>query len=251
MDWGRAKTLLIVAFLLLNLFLLFQYVENRSTLRDGLQEVKRAEIEALFAQEQIQLPERWPEEVDEAGILVVRFVQPQAPVGTAVPDAEWAHAWRVQWEEPLSLPLGETVDLTPLSGLIDALEQYEAVWQQSSGAAYQLWEGKPLFNAWIRLLLTEGEIRGYQQRLLQVEEEVSPQPVLTASTALAAAHETGFLTSGAKVIEVRFGYYGQLFKGEQQVLYPVWRVRYLEEGNQEQRLYVHALNGSVESQALP
>lgn len=238
MDWSRAKTILIVVFLLLNLLLGYQLWSDRygfPTVQPELTEEDRA-LEQILALKDIQILTELPDDTPEMGELTMN-VHPKS----GIPET-------VTLEEPF---LFDGLTVADLSGAVlsDALiHETEYVYsrldsRQGVHVLFQQYQGYPLFDIKVELFVDNGMVTAY--RRLRAEElagtKGKAQQVLSARQAVSMLADK-YLEPGEHIYEVRLGYHGQAFNSETRVLAPYWRILTAGGG----RYYVHAITGTVE-----
>jgi len=243
MDWGRAKTVLIWAFLFLNILLGYQLWMDELNLNTFTENAaRRDEMNRLLDLKDIRLEAAVPEGtpmLSEITVSVQEAGLPESP-------------------EPLrALLTQDALDdaqrvRDALSTVVPNVGEYEAdpFAAKDGGIVYvmnQLYEELPMFEMRLELYGAEdGTVAGYRYLSAQRETPVNARPpqgqeVLSAYVVIGTLAET-YLPQGAVIADVRLGYHGPMFKSETQVLAPYWRV-VLQTG---ETYYVHAINGAVE-----
>lgn len=239
MDWGRAKTILILSFLALNLVLVYQLWMNRTQMEEA--EIDQAEIaeeiRQLLSSHNIQLKVDVPELAPRLKEITVRFLiqtDPQHPI-------------------ELEQPVTDNVILNK-AGITDVLAEqirqanaYDLDTLISKPGEYvlnQLYEGLPMFEVNLNLYYDQNEIHRYSQSFVEVEKssESDEQKVLPAMMAIGNLAEN-YLPDGTIITHISLGYHGQIYNSETQVLAPFWRVA-TESGD---IYYIHAITGAVET----
>ena len=243
MDWSRAKTVLIWAFLFLNILLGYQLWMDELNLNSFTQNAaRRDEMNRLLDLKEIRLDAVVPEGTPALSEITVSL----SGAGTS----------------DLPMPLNALLtqqSLTDVTRVRDALNavvpnagEYEPdPFAPKEGAVVyvmnQVHGELPMFEMRLELYGAEdGTVTGY--RYLSAKRETpgnAPPPqgqeVLSAYVVLGTLAET-YLPQGAVIADVRLGYHGPIFESETQVLAPYWRV-VLQTG---ETYYVHAVNGAVE-----
>lgn len=242
MDWGRAKTILIVTFFILNVLLGFQLYTSRADLldQDRTPSGLLFETQRLIEMKNIKLPEQVPAELPRLREIVA-----------TIDD-------KITTNEKIVLPIriryspsvhkGTIKDETAFTE-IPHLEEYrydEALSTDNKYYFNQLYKDLPLFD--VRLELTgalDGYVPDYKQRYVQIEEQTQegqePQRVISPYTALRTLAEFYF-PNGAEVVSIRLGYHGRVYNSQSMYMVPYWRF-VLKSG---EVFYVHAFNGAVE-----
>lgn len=257
MDWGRAKTILIVAFLILDLLLVWELAERQSMLEEQWMTAAE-ELEQRLRQEGIELATAVPTEIPDGWVLTVEFLDVEPPAGLAYELAPGArpNQWTVRLHRPYALLRegGGTAEPHPDLPPDLVYPSYQYVPDPLLSAAgrwryVQVVQGVPLFNVGLELELENGRVARYHQSWVSIRKREEAPALIPAATAVASLLDKQVLPAGAVLRDVRFGYYGRLYDADQQVLNPVWRVVFEvrgEDGTARNVLFVNAITGSLE-----
>jgi regulatory protein YycI of two-component signal transduction system YycFG len=240
MDWGRAKSVLIVAFLLLNVLLGYQlWTEWRERLNTAADWTSLPpETQQVMRDKNITIKANIPTQTPLMRKLSYSFTQRATKDEhqriTLAPAPETRV---VYFEQELNVALGDTIPELS-SYRLDQPGSRDGVF------VFNRMDGDyPMFNVQLELYYSEQRIRAYSQDLIELKpgEAAKEQQVLPASKAVANLIEFN-LPAGSVIREVKLGYYGQIFDGaELQIASPVWRVL-LENG---EVYYVNAISAEV------
>ncbi|MBR2569428.1 MAG: two-component system regulatory protein YycI [Paenibacillus sp.] len=238
MDWSRAKSILIYAFLLLNVVLgyqLWQDVQERlstqldwTSLSEDAKQMKEAK--------NIDIPAKIPSETPSLREITYKVIENQQ---TRVPLKQVADSKIIY--------MSQKDFIEGLGDEIHYLEQYRHDMAINEDGVFilhqQLTNGLPLFEVKLKLYYENQKITGYAQQYVEAEEsrELEDQKIITASQALGSVI-MNHLSVGSIVRDIQLGYHGQLFDTDTQVASPTWRIM-LEGGDV---YYVNAISGSVE-----
>lgn len=235
MDWGRAKSVLIIAFLLLNLVLGYQLWSN---IREGLDTSAdmndlRPETQALMDEKRIKLATSIPSETPALRDLTFRS------------KAGLGNGERHTLKQPVDskVVFVEKELRASLGGIIPDLDKYTfGADRDSEFVFYRMEGGRPMFDVKLELFYSNQKIIAYKQDMIEVlpSEKSTVQAVLPATKVVATLIETQ-LHNGAVIKEITLGYHGQIFNSDVQVSAPTWRVL-LEDGGQ---YYMNAISGEV------
>lgn len=239
MDWGRAKNVLIYAFLLLNLVLGYQLWNDLREQADSSLDITALEnnTQRAMDEKQIRVLAKIPNESPELPKIAYRFINGgQQGKLTELPtpvDSKLIFSPR---------------DLTAaLKDSLPGIESYRYDEVASSSEVFVLHplvDGKwPLFKIELKLFNSNQKMISYQLQEIEITypEEEKPQRVLSASKALGNLVEN-FLPEGSVVTEVELGYYGELFDSDAHLpAAPAWRFM-LENGTE---YYVQGISGDV------
>ena len=236
MDWGRAKSVLIIAFLLLNILLGYQlWIDIREQLNVNVNyaELPQDKVQ-LMSQKQIKLDANLPLETPELRDLTYLLqsdsrdkaepVQLAAPVDSAI----------LFTKSELVAKLGSQ---------IPDLEHYVFDLNTSPDGIFVLYrviEGRPMFEIKLELYHSNQKITAFRLDRVELLGMGDPKQVLPAAKVVASLIEN-YLPNGSVITDIQLGYHGQIFDSEEQVSAPSWRVM-LEDGR---IYYVHAISGEV------
>lgn len=248
MDWSRAKTLLIVAFFLLDLFLGYEVYHVRvlgepfASRADAAEEATRN----LLAQWKVRVEAPLPETVPNVAVLYVR-----SPYDLGAVRASGKRVWEHQglllavWKRALrvSNPHPDAV-AERLADEVFRFPEYRYDPVQSQGDKHvfvQTVNHLPLFDVTVEVNVANGYLRSYMQRYAEVRQMGLAYPAVPPQAALFTLVRNGLLPPGAVVRRVELGYTGYPTGLEEQALLPVWRI--VASGRV---YYVNAITGGVE-----
>lgn len=242
MDWGRAKNVLIYAFLLLNMVLGYQ-------LWNDLQEQADSNLDFTSLDSHIQ------QTMDDKRIKVLAKIPTETPMLSKI-------SYRIVEDKPENelVELEEPVDskliyfnprdlFSLLKTSIPDIGDYrydEAASRPGEFVLHPLVDGEwPLFKIDLKLYYSNQKIVSYQRQTIEINssenEEDKAQRVLSASKALGNLIEN-FLPEGSVVTEIELGYYGEVFNSDAHLpAAPAWRF-ILESGKE---YYVQGISGDV------
>jgi regulatory protein YycI of two-component signal transduction system YycFG len=239
MDWSRAKTILILSFLLLNVLLGYQLWSSRmdrSNLESDTVGIMQ-EVNKLLASKNIRIQMDVPKDAPKLNQISVKLNDKYRDGNTTI----------------LSKPI-RFINLTskniPKEFITKAaiekpeMYQYDSVDGKDSIYVFnQMTSNVPMFDINLKLFVQKGEITGYKQVYVEVQSEgvQKEQKVISAYTAIRSLAEN-FLAEGSIITDIRLGYHGQQFDSETQYMLPYWRIK-LADGSV---YFVQAFNGAVE-----
>jgi regulatory protein YycI of two-component signal transduction system YycFG len=239
MDWGRAKNVLIYAFLVLNLLLCYQlWIDLRDQVSANLDFTSlSAETQAVMEQKGIRV------------LCPIPAATPQLPDITYRYSGEEQNEAAVQLENPIDSKLiySSFSELSrALESQIPDIANYRFDSQESEVGKFVLhplvdnqWS---LFRVRLELINSDQKIVAFRWPKIEIGKSSSEdvQKVLPASQALSSLIEKYFPVD-AVVKEIELGYYGELFNSESQVASPMWRFM-LENGTS---YYVDAISADI------
>ncbi|MFC5406674.1 two-component system regulatory protein YycI [Cohnella soli] len=245
MDWRRAKSVLIVSFLALNIVLGYQlWTEWRERLNTAVDWTSLPpETLQVMKEKNIQVDDNARIPTDTPNMRQLTYTFKQRGGGDALEDRKPispAPETRVIFsEEQFALALG---------GVIPDLADYSYDQQGSKEGVYFVFNRKeglwPMFDIRLKLYYSDQKIKGFTQDIVTVKPAsgAKEQQVLSATKALAKVIEQN-LPSGSVIKEIKLGYHGEIFDdAEAQVTEPSWRVL-LE--NSDEVYYVNAISAEV------
>lgn len=239
MDWGRAKTILILSFLFLNMILGFQLWESKSKQTELAADTSgiAIELDRVLRSKNIRISEELPKEVPKLKEITVQF------------DETKSSKEKVALKTPTTRTsiLGRGASKNNQIYIeIPRLEmyQFDGVTTQDGVFSFnQMYNQLPMFPVKLELYEQNGKITSYRQAFVEVESggEQKEQTVIPAHTAVRSLAEK-YLLEGSVITNVQLGYHGQLYNSQTQLLIPTWRVA-IDNGL---IYYVQAFNGAVD-----
>jgi regulatory protein YycI of two-component signal transduction system YycFG len=236
-DWGRAKNVLIISFLLLNILLGYQlWLDIREQLNVNVNTAELPQDKVQLMQEKrISLEANLPLETPKLGDLTYLLQSDSRKKAEPVTLDTPVDSKLIYNKSELVKALGST---------IPQLDQYAFDLLGSSDGKFVLHrvvEGHPMFDVRLELYYNSNQkIIAYQQDLVELQTIGEAKQVLPATKVVGSLIET-YLPDGAVITDIQLGYHGQIFDSEKQVSAPSWRVL-LENGPP---YYVHAISGEV------
>ncbi|MEK0315133.1 two-component system regulatory protein YycI [Cohnella sp. 56] len=241
MDWGRAKTVLILAFLALNMVLGYQLWQEWRERIDSTVDWTSLPVEArqMMQEKNIRIGAKIPTDTPSLRDITYKLQLP-ASGGSGRIAIEPPPETRIVFNnKELQQALGDVIP-----ELSKYRFDYYGSGREGEYAFNRMIEGLPLFDAKLILYYSEQKIQSYRLDLIETlpTEGGQAQKVLPATQALTSLILKKYLPAGAAVKEVALGYHGQgIFNSDTQVAAPSWRVL-LEDGN---LFYVNAVSGEV------
>ena len=259
MDWSRTKTIFILTFLVLNLFLGFQLYEKHKENQFEYLSESTVKIEDQLKNMEITYPE-----LPEAPKRMVHITGE-----THMFTEEELSRWN---EDELSINVVE--ENTKITAVLENDRKFSnnrsdrAAFLQTYplfGDEYMFWEDGQEENVmeWIFLqthkerpiyqkaghsngqllvqLNEEGRVVGFEQTYLDIKPQENEQEILTPLKAINQLLMNSKLNYRDEITSIELGYY-TLVEGEVQVLAPTWFV----EVNDERQYFVNAINGQID-----
>lgn len=236
MDWSRAKSVLIISFLMLNVLLGYQlWVDIREQLNANVNtdELPQDKLQ-LMRQKRITLSANLPAGTPKLSDLSFLLKSDSRKLTEPIP-----------LKEPIdsALNFSKAELANALDGQIPDIASYAYDLHNSRDGVfvwYRMVDGRPMFNVKLELYVSNLKITGFKQDLVEGIGMGEEKQVIPAGKVVASLIET-YLEEGSDITDIQLGYHGQIFDSEEQVSAPSWRI-ILEDG---EIFYVHAISGEV------
>ncbi|WP_249872304.1 two-component system regulatory protein YycI [Oceanobacillus saliphilus] len=245
MQWGHIKTLFILSFLILNIYLLVQFVDRQRDSDIGVLDSEDQSYEELFESENISLPDL-NEDVTEANYINVSEITFTSEEIDQLNSMEDIAATLVednfiltQFEKPLPLP--ENADVNSITALLAPYMLYPSeytywAWNEETNILIFFQEidnNRTIYfnqNALLLFYINDNdEITHYTQTMLgEAEQQGNAETLLPQINAIGSLYDRGSLAPDEDVTDVELGYLSRI---ESQVFAPTWRITIDEEEN--------------------
>lgn len=247
MDWGKAKTIMIVASFLLNIFLGYQLFSRYQggALPKGL--LVPSSFEELLKTRNITVATKIPQETLVLSYLSAKYTKLEATFTSTdtrkvTPDG---NGISVVFTPPLPLntPAGQINLLKNTENVVPFINEYTLENSLSTEACYrftQMVNNRPVFNTSLEITLNNQQITGYHQTRVEVMNKGLDRRMIPALTALRTLVDKGFIRDGDQISAITPGYFEENSSGDLLVLLPVWRV--VHNGKVD---YVNGINGAI------
>lgn len=251
MDWSKTKTLFIITFLILNLFLGYQLAQKK----DGsqLETLTEASIEEMFETEGITfttLPKEPKEGSLISGKMKIFTEEDIKDLKNQEVSLDSPGMLKAVFKEPTKLALiDETITQFVKENMISG-DSY-VVWDVDEDAStvvlFQHHKGQIFFNqanisGLLILNLNENdEVVSYQQTLIPEIEEHEVEDLITPISTLEILFNNKHLTPGSEVTKMEIGYYPLFPFSESQILAPTWHIVIDDKTD----LFVNAIEGRI------
>ncbi|WP_121610442.1 two-component system regulatory protein YycI [Mesobacillus foraminis] len=255
MDWSKIKTIFIISFLILDIYLAYQFINTRSEAKN-YEFIKEVSLEEKLKNDDIDIEFSTPSDT----IMKERYVSVRPKI--FVKDELLSN-------QTQQLGLGDGAVLRgKLDKPIELNEKFKpeeftaAVMNDvQSGEEYRFWKkddeentityfqqykGKPIYhnlNGKLTFFINDqNEVTSYEQTYLEPTEELmEEEEVITPMEAIETLYKKGLLSPKSKITKAELGYSTLVQLTASQVLAPTWRILVNGEGN----LFVHAFEGQV------
>lgn len=251
MNWSRTKTVFILTFLLLNLYLGWQLYQVN--VENQLSPITSNTIQETLSQNQIGIATPLPDDMQEAEYIVgQRHTFTESEVVTlSEQEAEIVNKTELHstLNEPFPLEEGAENINQFLATYILHGDEYEVV-RTEEFAIYldQEFEDKTVFtNHSEPLMLTlneQGEIVSYEQQYSIFDKQGNPKDTLLNLRAIETLFNRQYITMNQTIVNFEIGYYS--FFSESRVFAPIFKVD-VDKGEEETVSYlVNAFEGAVQ-----
>jgi regulatory protein YycI of two-component signal transduction system YycFG len=261
MDWSKTKTIFIIAFLILDIFLALQYMEKMNENKYDI--ITETTIEEQFKAEDIKYG-KLPTKTIKGSYITAKSKQFTQEEIDSLKNQELmlrdeelikpVTQLRMSFIEPIQLPDNNMENKLKqiLTTQIIQGSQYR-YWRYDENDKeiifLQVYKGYAIFqdeNDGIGMIVfylnDHNEITSYRQTLLEDIKELENQDeVIKAIRALEALYDKNYLKPKSTVTKVEYGYYTQIPLTEQQILAPTWHIVV----NDQEDFYVNALEGDI------
>lgn len=253
MDWSKIKTIFILTFLILDVYLLFQFMKIRDANKYEI--ITEASIEEKLEADEIrykELPKGPIEDQYLSGKPKMFTKEDTAKLrGQTALLKEPSLTLQVKLDKPIALSTKfEASELTPF--IKDSVlygDQYQ-FWKKNDKKKtiiyFQRYENMTLYENLSGMLTFyldgEDQIVSYEQTYLEdIEKMTEKEELLTPLKALETLHQKGVLKAKSKITKVELGYSTLIQLAASQALAPTWR--FVVDDNES--LFVNALEGQI------
>ncbi|WP_431802211.1 two-component system regulatory protein YycI [Halobacillus andaensis] len=253
MQWGQIKTLFILSFLVLDLFLLQQFLTKQEDASIGTID-EGSMFEESPAEDNVSISDDVPKEAPEVDFLIAslsEFSQSQLDrIGEL--EGQRAEVYGSEllvstFEEPVSLGQSEESINEAVSEHVPFSDQYSYWgWNESEDRIlfFQTTDSRTVYFNPAGVLMIEvedGRMTGYQMsQLREDEDENSDQrELLDPRDVIDILYEEREISSGDEITNMKVGYHSAAGFEPTQVFAPIWKVTV----NDEEDLFLNAVTG--------
>ncbi|MEH7224785.1 two-component system regulatory protein YycI [Bacillus sp. JJ1566] len=253
MDWSKTKSVFIITFLILNIFLGYQLVQKRDSSQLGV--LAERSIGEKFADEEISY-EALPKEPVElsyiSGKVKIFTEEDVKNLKNQEVSIETAGVLKGEFKEPIKISLADQVKIQQFvkDNLLDG-EKY-SVWSIDEKAGtivlvqqhknYKVFGQSLNISGVVYLYVNEEqEATSYEQTLIPEFLEHELEELITPIQTLENLFDNNHLKSGSHVSKVEIGYYPLLPYSESQLLAPTWHVVV----DDQTEIFVNAIEGQI------
>lgn len=258
MDWSRTKTIFIVTFFVLDLFLGFQLYQKQSNNQFEYISESSVKIEDQLENAGIAYPElpeapkSLPHVIGETYTFSkdeIASVSSDDLMVTVSEDHVILHAAFIDPKKTLGAEAESKSVVASHALFHDEYVFSEYLSEKRKELVFiQTYEGRPIFQREdsptgqiVVQLNSDEDISGFTQTYLETSEEGSEQEILTPIKAINQLFNNKKLKNQDEITHIELGYYS-LIEGKVQVLAPTWFI----EVNESRHYYVNAINGLID-----
>ena len=255
MDWSKTKTIFIIVFSILNVFLYSLYL-NRNADIDNIEVIGKASMEEVLEQENItyKLPPFVEKEASFVSADVVDFGK------ESLKDLK-GQKTEVTNNNVLTSTLTDKITLEDVKkdDFKSFLSQYVlngneyVLWEmeedQNKAFFFQQYEDRPIYFSPSAMLVVswdkDDRIDSYEQRMLKDFATFNKKDLLSPLEIIGSLASRGLLKSDSEVTDVKMGYSTLVRLTETQVFAPTWDVQVKLEDGENEHYFLNANEGKV------
>lgn len=267
-DWSKTKTIFILAFLILDIYLAIEFFELRD--KSDYAVMQEATLEEKLAAEDIKYGDL-PEDIGKGFYITAKSKDFTLEEVSKLNDKEQSlvvtntnieeesfRSLKMKLTKPFPLPdvnLESKVNQFLKENVISGeLYHYWYTDEESNSIiCIQKYKNRNIFQSkldhigMVILQLDEdNQIYGYEQSMLEGIKEVEEQEsTITALKAIEALYNKNYLPENSQIVTMQYGYYTHIPLSNQQILAPTWHIIIETKDKERQDFYVNALEGDV------
>ncbi len=265
-DWSKTKTIFILAFLTLDIYLAIEFFELRNQSDYAI--LQEATIEEKLEVEGIVYSDL-PDDIDKSFYITAKSkdftlnevakLENQALVLTNTNiEEESFRTLNMKLDKPFPLPevnmqskINQFLKDNVISG--ELYHYWYTDEESNSIICIQTYNNQNIFQSRedhigmiIFYLNEDNEIYSYEQSMLEEIKKVEEQEsAISALKAIEALYNKNYLTPNSELVNIQYGYYTHIPLSNQQILAPTWHIIVETENSERKDFYVNALEGDV------
>jgi regulatory protein YycI of two-component signal transduction system YycFG len=267
MEWSKTKTIFILAFLILDIYLAYEYFQLRG--ESNFAVIQEATIEEKLDAEGIVYKNRLPEDIGKGYYItgkskdftldeIGKLKNQSMVVTNSSISVEPFRTINMQLKEPFPLPdvnVESKINQFLRENIIGG-ELYHYWYtdeETNSIICIQQYKNQNIFQSKddhiamvIFYLNEEKEIFAYEQSMLEdINEVEEKETAITALKAIEALYNKNYLKSNSEIKQIQNGFYTHIPLTNQQILAPIWHIIVENDSKEREDYYVNALEGDV------
>ncbi|MDO5376037.1 MAG: two-component system regulatory protein YycI [Staphylococcus rostri] len=253
MNWKRAQTLFIIVFFLINVCLVYVYIDkyNKSKVNPASNDTG-----VNFAQENIKLPKNIPD-VSKVKMQLItarsRNFEEEAERRSDASQSDDGYVLTKEVTEDVNVRVDPISHLKPyINDNVYKGDEYQYHETKDNEIGYeQTYEGFPIMNnqrAALTFVASDNRVKSYKQSAMQdirpsKGENNKRHKVISAYEAFEALYYNQYLKDGDEVKNLRLGYYTVVKETNLQVLQANWEIQ-VKSGKETKTYYVEAVSAN-------
>ena len=248
MNWKRAQTLFIIVFFLINVCLVYVYIDkyNKSKVNPASNDNG-----VNFEQENIKLPKNMPD-VSKVKMQLIT-ARSRNFEEEAESQSDDGYVLNKEVDETVDVKVDPISHLKPyINSNVYKGNEYQYYETKDNEIRYeQTYEDFPIMNnerAALTFLVSDNRVKSYKQSAMQ---DIRPSKgannkrhkVMSAHKALEALYYNQYLKEGDEVLNLRLGYYTVVKETNLQVLQANWEIQ-VKQGKETKTYYVEAVSAN-------
>lgn len=255
MDWNKTKSIFIVVFLILNVFLYWQYLSAYNDAQ-RVQLLSEKKIESILQDEKISY-KALPENISEAPYISAKAKKYNL---SELPNPESVYyklTTETSIQAIMSKPVSLGKNITALK-LNEFLEQYVyegsqfKLWEineeQRTATFFQIVNNHLLYyniNGYVKVHWnTQNEVFMYEHAMMEKIEPLKKKKIIAPLQIIDELYSKNLLKTGANIVDMKLGYSSLLQMPQAQLITPTWEVRVKVDGKYE-TFFVNAVDPKV------
>lgn len=258
MDWSRTKSIFILVFLILNLFLYTQYLDSYNEGQEIEVLGERKKIEASLKEDNItySAPISNNESAAYYSGQIKNFSPSEIPYFTnQLTEIEKENKLVVTMEKPVKLQENAVRDQYTefVNSYVHKGDSY-VLWnvneEKNEATFFQKVNGLTLYynvQGYVKIYWNdEGRVYAYEQTMLENHEQLDKQHnLLTSIQVLQILYDKSLLKPDSQVLKMNLGYSTMIQSTQTQVFAPTWEVHVKLADGTEEIHFVNAVKGKI------
>lgn len=262
MQWGHIKTLFIISFLILNIYLVFQLFDRQNTADMNVLDHSESTIEEQLESENITIEAPLETELTEASYTEVTQKRLSSDDMSELGGKKDQTAAVINnnfivsvFDDPIPLPTpytSESITSEVKSHILNADEYELWGWNTDTNVLllFQNRQDRPVYftqNGLVLVYLNEdNEMTHYTQTILgEGEAQGGAKNLIQPIQAIGSLYNRGDLHPDETVTEITLGYYARIATEGVQVFAPTWKITIEANEKEERHYFVNAIEGLV------
>ncbi|KXZ23496.1 transcriptional regulator [Bacillus nakamurai] len=266
MEWNKTKTIFIIAFLILDIFLGFQFFEKRSS--SEYEVIKTSNVENDMEMDHIVFGNLSADSTAGYRLTAsqkvfteedINGLKDQKPLMDMPAGDHKVTTLRMKFSNPIALSKQKPQDDAEslVSSKITGGEKYK-LWKTDKDKKqiifYQTYDGQYIYQDYdsssdaigevILHLNDKNEVVSYEQTMLESFKRIQTESLIPELDAVELLYSQNYLKANCIVKSVKFGYIAQYPLTSTQVLAPVWRITIEDKskGSKKKTLETYTVN---------